>query len=80
MTEAEMIEAGTSFYELNATMLSIYLTATTGYLLVAFFIGIRLTRIQLMTISSLYLIFALISTYLAVGYGIRGIYYLELVA
>ena len=80
MTEAEMIEAGTSFYELSATMLSLYLTATTGYLLVAFFVGIKLTRIQLVTISGLYLIFALISTYMAVGYGIRGISYMELVA
>ena len=78
MTEAEMINSMTEYFALNAEMLSIYLTVTSGYLIVAYLVGHKLTRFQLVIISGLYVIFAGATTYLAVGYGMRGIHYAEL--
>jgi len=78
MTEAELIESAGIFYALVADMLSIYLSATTGFLIVAYVVGSKLTRGQLTVVSSLYLIFALVSSYLVVGYGFRGMSYMWL--
>ena len=80
MTEAELVESGTLFYGLTADMLSIYLTATTGFLIVSYMVGNKLSRAQLITISSLYIIFAVISSYLAVGYAFRGMTYMRIAA
>jgi len=77
MTEAEIINSMTEYFGLNAEMLSIYLTVTSGYLIVAYLVGNKLTRFQLVIISGLYVIFAGATTYLAVGYGMRGIHYAE---
>ena len=73
MTEAELIESMTEYFGLNAEMLSIYLTVTSGYLIVAYLVGGKLTRSQLVIISGLYIMFAAATTYLAIGYGMRGI-------
>ena len=54
MTEAELIEVATSNYGLGIETLNLYLTVTSGYLIVAFFIGARLTIYQLVIISTLY--------------------------
>lgn len=78
MSEAELIESMTEYFGLNADMLSIYLTVTSGYLIVAYLAGRNLTRSQLIIISGLYLVFAGATTYLAVGYGMRGIHYAEI--
>jgi len=78
MTEAEIINSMTEYFGLNAEMLSIYLTVTSGYLIVSYLVGNKLTRFQLVIISGLYVIFAGATTYLAVGYGMRGIHYAEL--
>ena len=78
MTEAELIESAGIFYALVADMLSIYLSATIGFLIVAYIVGSKLTRGQLIVVSSLYLIFALVSSYLVVGYGLRGMSYMWL--
>ena len=60
MTEAELIESAGIYYSLVADMLSIYLTATTGFLIVAYLIGDKLTRSQLIIVSGLYLVFAVV--------------------
>ena len=75
MTESEIIEAMTQYFGLVADMLTLYLTSTSGYLVVAYLIGAKITRSQLITFSSLYLIFAVVSSYLALGYGLRGLHY-----
>lgn len=77
MSESETIGAMTEYFSLVADMLSLYLSATTGYLIIAYLVGFKLTRPQLVIVSGLYLSFALIATYLAVGYGFRGIHYAE---
>lgn len=77
LTEAELIEAATTYFGLNAEMLTLYLTATSGFLLVAYLVAPKLTRYQLATVSGLYLVFALIATYLAIGYALRGMFYIE---
>ena len=44
MTEAELLEAATSYFELATGMISLYLTITSAYLIVAYLVGARLTR------------------------------------
>jgi hypothetical protein len=78
MSEAEIVESMTEYFGLNAEMLSIYLTVTSGYLIVAYLVGSKLTRSQLIIVSGLYLVFATATSYLAIGYGMRGIHYAEI--
>jgi hypothetical protein len=78
MSEAEIVESMTEYFGLNAEMLSIYLTVTSGYLIVAYLVGSKLTRSQLIIVSGLYLVFATATSYLAIGYGMRGIHYGEI--
>lgn len=75
MTEAELVESAGIYYTLVGDMLSLYLTATTGFLIVVYMVGTKLTRTQLIIVSSLYLVFSIVSSYLAVGYGLRGMSY-----
>ena len=75
MSEAEVVEAMTQYFGLVADMLTLYLTATSGYLIVAYLIGANLSRSQLITFSGLYLLFAITSTYQSLGYGMRGLHY-----
>jgi hypothetical protein len=77
MTEAELVEALTSYHDLLFNVLSIYLTVTSGYLAVAYVVGDKLTTHQVVVISVLYLFFALVSTWGAFGYAMRGIDYVE---
>jgi hypothetical protein len=75
LTEAELIDAMGIYFNLVAEMLTLYLTSTSGFLLVAYLVGARLTPQQLAVVCGLYLAFALVATYLTIGYGLRGIFY-----
>jgi hypothetical protein len=77
MTEAEAVESATAFWNLFATMLTLYLSATSGYLVVAYLIGGKLNRAQVFTISCLYVLFAFLSAYASIGFGLRGIDYVS---
>lgn len=77
MTEAELIEAITSYHELLLNILSIYLTVTSGYLAVAYIVGDKLTTHQVTVISVLFIFFAGVSVWGAFGYASRGIDYVE---
>ena len=77
MTEAELIEALTSYHDLMFNVLGIYLTVTSGYLAVAYIIGDRLTTHQVTVISVLFIFFAGVSTWGAFGYAMRGMDYVE---
>jgi hypothetical protein len=77
MSESDILATMTDYFGLVADMLSLYLTATTGYLIVIYLVGIKLTRSQLAIISGLYLAFALIATYLTIAYGLRGMHYAD---
>lgn len=80
LSESELIEAMGTYYDLVGDMLSLYLTITSGFLIVAYLVGIKLTRTQLVIVSGLYLAFAIVASYLAVGYGLRGLFYAEQLA
>ena len=75
MTESELVEAAAMFYALVGDNLSLYLTATSGFLLVAYLVGDKLTALQMSVVSVLYVVFASVSAYLSIGYGVRGMGY-----
>jgi hypothetical protein len=52
-----------------------YLTATSGYLLVAYFIGKNLTRLQAAIVTVLYGLFALFATIATVSYFENAFYF-----
>jgi uncharacterized membrane protein len=73
MTESELVESAALYYSLTGDMMNLYLTVTSGFLIVAYLAGRKLTKSQLIIVSCLYLIFASLATYLTIGYGLRGI-------
>ena len=79
MTEAELVESSVMYYGHVADMLSIYLTVTMGFLVAAYLVGGKLSSSQLMIISTLYVIFALTSSYMVVASGLRGVSYIRMV-
>ena len=79
MTEAELVESGVLYFGNVADMLGIYLTVTMGFLVAAYLVGSKLTSSQLIIISTLYVVFALVSSYTTVASGLRGISYMRLV-
>ena len=75
MTEADIVESMHSGFGLVVDVLSVYMTITSAYLLVAFLAGTRLTRSQVGIISTLYVFMAAVTTYAAFAWGMRGIHY-----
>ena len=63
MSEADLLENLTAHFDLVIQILSLYLTVTSAYLIVAFMAGERLTSSQAVIISTLYIFMAAISTY-----------------
>ena len=62
MTDAEVWELILMSQNNAATMLALYLSAVSGYLIVAYLIGNGLTTVQNTLISGLFVIFGLLST------------------
>ena len=77
MTESELVEALTSYHDLFISMLSVYLTVTSGYLVVAYLIGGKLTGYQVGVISVLFVFFGVVTTWAGTGFAMRGIAYIE---
>jgi hypothetical protein len=77
MTEAEIVESITSYYELVVSMMGLYLTVTSGYLIVSYMVGSKLTRSQTAMVSALYVIFALITSFGVTGFFLRAADYIE---
>ena len=59
MTEAELIEAAMALSESAGNAVTLYLTTISAYLLVAYFVGASLDRLQTIIISVLFVVFAL---------------------
>jgi hypothetical protein len=76
MTEAEIVESITSYYELVVSMMGLYLTVTSGYLIVSYMVGSKLTRSQTAMVTALYIIFALITTFGVTGFFLRAADYI----
>ena len=59
MTEAELIDAAMALSEQAGNAVALYLTTISAYLLVAYFVGASLDRLQTTIISVLFVVFAL---------------------
>ena len=75
MTEAEMLDHFWNAQSAAMDALVIYITVVSGYLVVAFFVGGRLTRSQMLFVSTTFVVFsgfALWGTieYFAIGFDI----------
>ncbi len=62
MLEAAQIEAWTSLSTVAMTSVTIYLTVVSGYLVVAYTAGRNLTKLQLIVISAIFVLFSLFFT------------------
>ena len=72
---ADLIESSTGYYEITVEVVSLYLTATTGYLIAAYLIGNKLTRSQMIIVSTLYVSIAGLSGYGAIAWLSRGAHF-----
>ena len=80
MTEAELHEIAALFSTGAMTATSIYLSIISAFLVVAFVAGSKLTRSQLLVISTLFVLGALFFTYGAAGFLNRQIPIVEQLA
>ena len=63
MSEAELLESSASYMGLSLDVLSFYMTVTSGYLIVAFLAGSKLSGLQTNIVSTLYVFMAAVCTY-----------------
>ena len=70
----------TQYFGLVDDMLTLYLTATSGYLVVAYLAGANLNRALFLIIPGLEIVFAISASYLPIGYGMRGLHYASVLA
>ncbi len=75
MTEFELTESIGIFLSNGLSSISVYLTLVSAYLVVAFVAGDRLTRPQVLIISTLFVTGTLIFTYSSVGMLVRQRYF-----
>jgi uncharacterized membrane protein YedE/YeeE len=78
MTEAELIESVTAYYQLTGDFISTYVTVCTGYLVAAYLIGSKLTKSQVFVISTLYTFVAGLMSYGIYAFMTRGFGYVEM--
>ena len=78
MTEGELVQSITAYYELSGNALSMYVTVSMGYLVAAYFIGYNLTKSQVIVVSTLYAVVAAVMSYAMFGYMARGFTYVEM--
>ena len=63
MTESELIEAVTSYFDIGIAALTLYVTICSGYLIVAYMVGGNLTNSQAFIVSTLYCFVAGVTTF-----------------
>ena len=63
MTESELIEAITSYFDIALVALTLYVTISSGYLIVAYMVGGNLTNSQALIVSTLYCFVAGVTAY-----------------
>ena len=71
MTEFEIGEALTSNMGIVIEALSIYLTITSAYLVVAYLVGDKLARSQVVVVSTLFIVATLTAVSAMIGHGMR---------
>lgn len=77
MTESELVEAIASFYDLVLSAIGLYVTVCSGYLVVAYLIGSKLTKLQMAIVSALFCFVSGFTTYGVFGWLNRAFGYLE---
>ena len=75
MDMAELVEATTLYYGLAVDVLSFYMTVTSGFLIVAYLAGSKLSRPQVFIISTLYIGMAALAAYAATVWVLRGYFF-----
>jgi hypothetical protein len=76
MTEAELVEAITSYFDIAVATLTLYMTVCSGYLIVAYMVGGNLTTSQAFIVSTLYCFIAAVTTYAFYAWAQRALDYL----
>ena len=56
MSEYELVDAAGTFHDIAISTLMAYFSVLSAYLLVAYLVGTRLTRLQTFVITGLYLV------------------------
>ena len=77
MTESELIEAITSYFDIALVALTLYVTICSGYLIVAYMVGGNLTNSQALIVSTLYCFVAATTTYAFHTWSVRSFDYLS---
>ena len=70
MTEYEILDLFRGYVEMEAVSFTIYLTLTSGYLVVAYLVGERLSTLQSSIITSLYVTGAALQTWAITRYQV----------
>ena len=78
MSEGEIVEAVTAYHDLVISMMGLYITVVSGYLIVAYLAGKKLTTPQAVLVSSLFVVMSGFTTYGAYGFLTRGFVYVEM--
>ena len=77
MTESELIEAITSYFDIALVALTLYVTICSGYLIVAYMVGGNLTNSQALIVSTLYCFVAGVTAYACRIWSVRSFDYLS---
>lgn len=72
METADYISMFWSAQEMGVQALMLYVTVTSGYLIVAYLVGAQLTRSQVLFVSALFVVFALYSLWGVTQYWTSG--------
>ena len=72
MTEGEMVESFISAYAMGFAAIALYTTALSGYLVTAYMVGRKISRIQMLTISGLFVTTAVFAMWGSVGFLYGG--------
>jgi hypothetical protein len=73
MTEYELVDVLISYNTAALSAMALYLTTVSSYLIVAYLTGKNLATSQVVMISVLFIVFALLFGYAAFGYMRRGL-------
>jgi hypothetical protein len=62
MSELEFLEVFATLIDVSLSNMGLYATAVSGYLITAYLVGEKLNRTQFLIVSSLFVVFALLTT------------------
>lgn len=75
MSEAELLEATTAYYDLGISAASLFVTVLSGYLMIAYFLGRSLSTTQLWIINTLFFFVASTSGTSTILFSSRALAY-----